>query len=534
MSNGRAFWAAGKHIVTTPNSPTPSSVETPNKSNNKSPTHQKNKLKVSWADEEEDEKFLALLAPQKDNPTASSLETTITVKDERIKELEATIVSKDLRIAELEVAAQGSHKQIEDLEEDIRVKENTMKTLEKENHTQFIKLQELHRDSTEKDDRVQSQKSALERFTATQDPHQTSILDTQLSTKSGDANGIETVKTNTKESTPTTPKKSGNVQTSELKQSVYKVAEPIATENTKGDQTEKTVGGPSSHDTDSLTFVTKDTLKVVPPAPKPRILTFPIDLSKYGKTPVAALPPKSSGQSPVSMGGKKGHTTSWGQSPKHTRVKTDAKPDFNPSTDIRHMSYASRVLYFNGPDVAVKLGDVELKTLPQYILIQCSGKAWQHFEANPDATSWTLPAGSIDADAARCLLNWMDEMTYQARVYSVTLNSAPVNDQKNVQICRAARVMGLNNTYVGHFTKHLCEKIRSKDTSHKFMNLVCEAAYPENDPVFDCLANKLAMQKAAGSVQCREVLEKLAAAHPALEAEVEKIERRMGTIRGRK
>ncbi|EMD90205.1 hypothetical protein COCC4DRAFT_37106 [Bipolaris maydis ATCC 48331] len=563
MSNGNAFWAAGKHIVTSPNSPTPTSVETPNKSNNKSPTQQKNGLvsknrnngsvrdgrsnsngvdlasagikKASWADEEEDERFLALLVSQKDNPVVSSLGTTVNVKDELIEELEATIVTKDLRIAELEAALRDSHGQIEELEEGMQVKGNTVKKLEKENHVQFLQIQELHRESTEKDERIQSLESALKRLTATQDLQQTSSSDIQSSTKSDDVKSTEIVKPKAKTSSPTVAqKKSESVKTPEPKQAISNVTELASTGKTKDDQIERSVNGPSSHDIDSPTFVTKETLKVVPPVPKPRVLIFPIDMSKYGKKPAVAVATKNQGQSPRFMEGKGGQTTSWSRSPKQARVKTDVKPNFNPSADIRHMSSAQRVLYGNGPDVSVKLGDVELKTLPQYILMQCSGKAFLHFTTNPGATSWSFPAGSMDADAAKSLLNWMDEMTYQGRVYSVTLNSAPVNDQRNIQICRAARLMGLNNSYVGHFTKHFCERIRDKDVPYELSDLVCKFAYPENDPVFDCLANKLAMQKAAGSVQGRAVLEKLAATYPVLRTTVEKIERKMGATRARK
>ncbi|XP_014554262.1 hypothetical protein COCVIDRAFT_105427 [Bipolaris victoriae FI3] len=563
MPNGNAFWAAGKHIVTSPNSPTATSVKSPNKSNDSSLIQQKNGLfsktinnararnsltngngvdlatpgvkKVCWADEEEDEKFLALLAPQKDDPTVSSLETTTKVKDELIKELEATVVTKDLRIAELVVATRNNHEQIQGLEEEIEVKEYTIKTLKKENHVQSVKLQELYRESTEKDDRIQSLESALKQLTATQDPKQTSCSDNQSSTESNDAKNTEVPKPEAKTSTSTVaPEKPEGVETPKSKGVVSKVTELAPTDKTKDGQTEKSVKGPSSHDTDSPTFVTKETLKVVPLAPKPRILTFSIDMSKYGKKPTTVVSIKNQEQSPGFMGGKNGRATSWNRSPQQARVKTDVKPNFNPSADIRHMPSTQRVLYGNGPDVSFKLGEVELKTLPQYILMQCSGKAFQHFQTNPGATLWSFPVGSMDTEAAKSLLNWMNEMTYQGRVYSVSLNSAPVNDYRNIQICRAARVMGLNNTYVGHFTKHLCERIRSKDISLEFMDLMCKFAYPENDPVFDCLANKLAMQKAAGNVQGTTMLEKLAATYPALRAKVEKIERKMGAIRARK
>ncbi|EUC45352.1 hypothetical protein COCMIDRAFT_95750 [Bipolaris oryzae ATCC 44560] len=538
MPNGNAFWAAGKHIVTSTNPPTPTSGETPNKflsNGNGVDCVTPGAKKVSWADEEEDEKFLALLASRPENPAVASLQTTITDKDELLKGLEATVVTKDLRIGELEAAAQESHEHMEYLEESLQVKENTVKTLERENHVQFVKIQELYRETTEKEERIHCLERELERLAVAQEPKQIPVSDTQLSTRNDGANSNEMVKPEAETFTSTVaPEKSKSVETPESKEAISNSTELASAKKTKDDLTEKSANGPASQDIDSPTFVTKETLKVVPPAPKPRVLTFPIDMSKYGKKPAPDVATKDQGPSPGSMGGKKGRTESWNRSPKQARVKTDAKPFFNPSADIRQMPSTQRVLYGNGPDVSFKLGDVELKTLPQYVLMQCSGKAFQHFKTNPTATSWSFPAGSMDADATKSLLNWMDEMTYQGRVYSVSLNSAPANDHRNIQICRAARVMGLNNAYVGHFTKRLCERVRSKDVSLEFMDLLCKFAYPENDPVFDCLANRLAMQKAAGSMQGKAMLEKLATAYPVLRVKVEKIERRMGATWARK
>jgi hypothetical protein len=161
--------------------------------------------------------------------------------------------------------------------------------------------------------------------------------------------------------------------------------------------------------------------------------------------------------------------------------------------DIRHMAHAERVLFANGPVVDVLLGDTKLATLPKYILMQCSTKAYKHFNDNVDATSITFPEGSMEAEFAKLHLSWMDEMTYQGRVYSVTLNAEL--DARNIKICQASRAMGLNNTYVGHFTKILCDKIRTNTTSLEFMSMICEVANAENDPVFECLVNNLANQQ---------------------------------------
>jgi hypothetical protein len=192
------------------------------------------------------------------------------------------------------------------------------------------------------------------------------------------------------------------------------------------------------------------------------------------------------------------------------------------------MPHGQRVVYGNGPEVIVKLGDVKLATIPKYVLMQCSSKALKYFNDNPEATSWVFLAGSMDADAATAHLKWMDEMTFQSRVYSVRLQTDPVYDKKNIQICRAARVLGLNNTYVAQFTKQFCDRIRAQDVSFEFMDLVCQLAYPENDPIFDCLGNNLVNQKKVGNAKVVADLEKLLSKHVLLKAKIEKVEKRIG------
>lgn len=193
------------------------------------------------------------------------------------------------------------------------------------------------------------------------------------------------------------------------------------------------------------------------------------------------------------------------------------------------MSFEERALFGNGPDVIIELGDVKLTTLPQYILMQCSSKAMDYFTANPQATSWSLPEGSMDADAAKIFLSWMHEMTFQGRVYSVTLNTSPTKDDKNLRICRAARILGVNNIYIGHFTKQFCDRIRAKDISYATIRAICEQWVPDNDPVLDCLANNLVDWKIRGSVANKALAEKSAAEFPVLKAKMENIERRLRT-----
>src|SRR5690242_18113654 len=89
------------------------------------------------------------------------------------------------------------------------------------------------------------------------------------------------------------------INTSEAEVALPKTPEPIKTpkvalltspkftksEGTTDTQKTEANHGPAFSDSTSPTFVTKETLKEGPPVPKPKKLTFPIDLSKYGKKP---------------------------------------------------------------------------------------------------------------------------------------------------------------------------------------------------------------------------------------------------------
>jgi hypothetical protein len=262
--------------------------------------------------------------------------------------------------------------------------------------------------------------------------------------------------------------------------------------------------------------------KKAAPVEKPKVLKMAIDMSKYNKKPTPTPVAKKADPS----ADKDFDTPTYGQSTKH-RAKTDVVPKCQPDKDIRQMSHAERVLYANGPEVAVMLGTTKLATLPKYVIMQCSGKAYRYFTEHPDATSITYTAGSMDVDSAKAHLNWMDEMTYQGRVYSITLNGDEKFDTKNLKICQAARVIGLNNTYVGHFTKVLCDRVRSANPSMALFAMICELAVPGNDPIFDCLANNIVNQQLAKTSKKSEDLEKLAEKYPLLKEKMTKIEQRV-------
>lgn len=259
-------------------------------------------------------------------------------------------------------------------------------------------------------------------------------------------------------------------------------------------------------------FATPTTVRTAAPPPPAPVLKMGIDLSKFLKKPASK------------QHNKKAEA---GSGLDRFNVKKGPAPKINPLLDIRTKRHEERTLLAHGPKIQIKLGEVFLGTVPKYAFMQCSSKGFKHFTKSPDANPLTLPAGSMNAEAASAHITWMREMTYQSRVYSITLHSDEKFDDKNLQTCRAARVLGLNNMYVGHFTKLFCDRIRSNSASYEFMSKVATLAYPENDPIYDCLINNLANLRMHNAFQKHVELEAFLEKHTSIKSRVEKIQERM-------
>lgn len=447
--------------------------------------------KSNWADSDGEEDFL-----------------TSFTSTERVKELEETVTAKDARITDLTTAVQEKDTRIAELE-------STLDELQKENHKQFLHVQKLVAEVDEKDRRIAALETEVDQHCATiaelgvgENSTQVSSHQAAPATNAADTPAATTVKVKAQHETIDT-----NKQAEPAAQTAIKAA-PTDT-NALVSPSAKTVStkaaGPSVNFSAFPVFATPVTVKhTAPPPPAPK-LKMPVDLSKF----VKKLAAKSAAPK------KKVEATS------DETAKDGPAPKIDPTSDIRMKRREERALFANGPKVQVKMGDTGLSTVPKYVLMQCSHKAFKHFTDDPDANTFTLAAGSMDEAAAKAHLEWMNEMTYQGRVYSVTLHSDEKFDDKNFQICRAARVLGLNNVYVGHFTKIFCDRIRSNTASYEFLHKIAALAYPENDPLYDCLANNLANLRTRNAVEKPAELEALLKKHTGLKARVEKIEERM-------
>jgi uncharacterized coiled-coil protein SlyX len=491
--------------------------------------------KHDWADSEDDDDFIASFSAQK-NPRITALENKAAHQDARIEALESIVESKDTRIAQIEDVVEEKVQRIISLEMDAQAKDAILEKLRTDNHTQFLYVQELVGEVDEKTRRVQELEIELDnRGARIRELEMDLESQTQVSVHDGEENKllngaahIATVAANDEHDASanadqTEPETTRPVSSTNASRQANMDAEDANTDSIEDAPSatlpSKEFAGPTFNNSKVPKLWSPEMVTKVAPVERPKVLKMAIDTSKFGKKPapvVKKLEPTAD---------KSLSFPTYGQSTKH-RTKSDVVPEFQVDKDIRHMPYAERVLFANGPEVAVMLGSVKLSTLPKYILMQCSGKAHKYFTEHSDTATITFPASSMDTEAAKAHLQWMEEMTYQGRVYSLTLNADEKFDLRNLQICQAARVMGLNNTYVGHFTKIICDRVRSDKLSVDSMSLICELAYPANDPIFDCLANNL-VYPLSNSTKKPEDLESLLARYPHLKEKMAKIERRV-------
>ncbi|KAJ4374645.1 hypothetical protein N0V86_007518 [Didymella sp. IMI 355093] len=463
--------------------------------------------KSNWADSDDEEESMVSFNI---SGRMKELQKTLFVKDTRIMELTTTVQEKDARIIELESALEGQKQSLACLQTASDTSAAHVAKLQKENHKQALHVQKLVAEVDEKDRRIAALESEDDKHCATiaeldvgDNSTQVSSHDSALATEAITAPAKtevvhEATKTN-KNVAPVeqTATKAANTDT----ESVSLSAKTFPTKTT----------GPAPNLSAFRVFATSTTVKnTTPPPPAPK-LKMPVDLSKFAKKPAAKR-----------VASKKKVEATLNEA-----AKDGPAPTIDPTSDIRTKHREERALFANGPKVKVKIGEKLLTTLPKYVLMQTSHKAFKYLTDNSDTNTFVLPADSMNEAAAKAHLEWMEEMTYQVRVYSITLYSDEKFDDKNLQICRAARVLGLNNTYVGHFTKIFCDRIRSNAASYEFLDKIATLAYPENDPLYDCLANNLASLRARKAIKNPAEFEALLTNHTSLKGGVDKIEERM-------
>jgi TolA-binding protein len=483
----------------------------------------------NWADSDDDD-FVASFSGKK-NTRITTLEQEAAKKDIQLEELEASIRTKDMRIEHLEHNIEDNEQQNASLRLELDAKVSAIDELNNDRHTQFLYVKELVAELDEKSRRIQELEVDVDEKAArihdlemeSDSQTQTSTEDSEkidLSKHAGLHNGkfpvqVANIAHRVPEPTSETPVVDGTtapiITQPETMTTTTVAPDAPSTDNSTG---------PTANDAKFPMMWSPDTPKKVAPVEKPKVLRMAIDTSKFGKK--STLVTQQSTQVVV----KAISASSYGQSTKH-RSKTDVMPVIDVSKDIRQMPHRERVLYANGPDVSVLVGTTRLATIPKYILMQCSERAYKHFTKDQNATSITFPVGSMDVDATKAHLRWMDEMTYQGRVYSLALHTDERLNEKNLKICQAARVMGLNSIYVGHFTKAMCDRVRSNNCSPEFVSQICELAHTGNDPIFDCLSNNLVNQQMSKSTKKPNEIDSLLNKYPLLREKIVKIEQRV-------
>ncbi|KAJ4360785.1 uncharacterized protein N0V89_001352 [Didymosphaeria variabile] len=257
-------------------------------------------------------------------------------------------------------------------------------------------------------------------------------------------------------------------------------------------------------------FVTADNIKKVPPPPPARTLKLGIDPSKFQKKSVA------------------GHG---GRFMFGSRRANEGPPKIDTSKDIRKMSKEEREPFGYGPTVQFIIGNDTVASLPKYMLMQVSSKAFNHWTANPTALTIKFDAGSMTKEALNIHLEWITMHTHCSRVYSVSLK--PENsDRYNLEIVRCARVLGLHSMYMGHFTRLYCQKVRDGPTD-ELIALIEELAYTDDEPIFDCLANNMAMQHSKAKAEDLQDWNIHLARLPKLAAKIQDIQARKNFAQGK-
>lgn len=461
--------------------------------------------KTSWADSYDEDD---LLSSPISSERVDELENAMTADNDRTKDLLASLEETTAHITKLESTKKSQEGLINHLQVDAKVSTVQIEELKKENHKQFLYIKELTAVMDEKDRRityleneVEEHRTRAAELDTTLDADELSTHIDNLSASPQDAEpideGIKAKKVHN----------SDNVVHQKPKEisTCFVASQPLP----NGSHTKTPDSGPAVNTSKFPIFATAATIKqtaIPPPAPK---LTMAIDLSKFAKKPAtSSVAPKKSDSAQVEA------TTG------------DTIPKVDPNVDIRSKSREERKLFAKGPRIQVKMGDETIGTVPKYVLMQCSAKAFKQLTSNPSATTFEIPADSVDAIAAAAHLDWMKEMTYQGHVWSITLHADPKFDDRNLQICRASRVLGLNNMYVGHFTRTFCDRIRSDPESYDFLSKVALVAFPTNDPVYDCLANNLATMLMRNTAKKPEELKMFLDKFPDLKTKVEKIKER--------
>ncbi|KAG9198753.1 hypothetical protein G6514_009617 [Epicoccum nigrum] len=495
-------------------------------------------IKTSWVDSDNESEYPALASPPR---RVKELESTVSAKDSQLIDTTMTLQEKNAKIIELEVIVESQQTLIISAQATTEASTKEVEELKKENHKQFLHIQKLVADVDEKDRRVAVLEVEVDEHCATiatlderlQKMETESVLQQEQHTVEGlKKDGPEAAMSLQEQHMVGSPQKDEAESTLQHEQHMV---EGLSKEEAKSDVPDehqtveevKTIdtapvqsvdadlakpAGPAVNTSEFPVYSTTATIKQIaapPPAPK---LRMAVDMSEYAKkrSPATIVKP----------------TVTEKQMDKATPVvgnKDLPAPKIDIHSDIRSMPFHQRALFANGSTVQVKMDDVTLTTLPKYLLMQCLNRAFKHFTDSPKASTLDFPPNSMHPAATAKIFKWMEDMAHRAGNFSMSLYHDDKADEKNLHICRAARVLGLHNMYVGHFTRTYCDRIHV-GIDIELMSKMVELAYPENDPIYKCLADNIAYHRYRGDAKEPETLNLFLGKHADLKDRVKKME----------
>ncbi|KAH7136117.1 hypothetical protein B0J11DRAFT_519979 [Dendryphion nanum] len=154
------------------------------------------------------------------------------------------------------------------------------------------------------------------------------------------------------------------------------------------------------------------------------------------------------------------------------------------------------------------------------MLMAVSLKARERFTKSPYAAFFDIPESTIDINAVKYVLDWVQAMFTSRHVFSIKLTN---DDVLNVKIRNAAILMGMKR-YVAHFTRQYCDRIREGFPTFDTMIAIEEHTVDDEDKLFVCLVHNLAHARRINRNSTPEAMEKFLAKHARLRHAIDKLD----------
>jgi hypothetical protein len=179
-------------------------------------------------------------------------------------------------------------------------------------------------------------------------------------------------------------------------------------------------------------------------------------------------------------------------------VKTATIPVVDPEKDVRtYYSRESRLPFANGRDLPVMSGSKNLGTVPEYMYRQCSSTGNALLTKIPTTDCLTVAKDSANEGALVKIIDWLNDICHSR--YFRMISFTETEDLENLEFCRAARVLGLNDRYVGHITRRFQKRIRDAVPSKELITSITKRAGPANDDIYNALVDNMAYRRRRGT-----------------------------------